>query len=356
MQRSSRWQHGGSGPDPSMTVSNGRLGVAVAGLGVGRQHAKAYLETGVCQLRWVYDIETDRARDLVGEVGEGRVARSFEQLLEDPDVGAVSIASYDDAHFGQVVSALDAGKHVFVEKPMCRTYEELAAIKAAWQRHEGRVKLSSNLVLRSAPVYKWLKEAISGGEIGHLYAFDGEYLYGRLAKITEGWRKDVDGYSVMLGGGIHLIDLMMWLTGERPKRAYASGNRVSTRETAFRYDDYVAVTLDFPSGLVARIAANFGAVHRHQHVVRVFGTESTFLYDDAGPRLHESREPSTPPTRIDLATLPESKGELIGPFVAGILADAEMNGQTSQIFDAISVCAASDAALKAGSPVEVRYV
>ena len=335
---------------------NGKLGVAVAGLGVGVQHAKAYLRTGDCRLKWAYDLDSDKARNLVSEVGEGRVAGSFEQVLEDPDVDAVSIATYDDAHFEQVLAALDAEKHVFVEKPLCRTYDELAAIKSAWQRHGGRAKLSSNLVLRSAPLYVWLKEAISNGELGKVYSFDGEYLYGRLHKITEGWRKDVSNYSVMLGGGIHLIDLLMWLTGERPRKVFASGNRVSTRGTAFRYQDYVAATLDFSSGMVARIVANFGAVHRHHHVLRVFGTEATFLYDDAGPRLHTSREPSAEAAQIDVGTLPRSKGELIGPFVAGILRDEDMNGHTGDIFDAISVCAASDEAMEAKAPVEVRYV
>lgn len=337
-------------------TGNGKLGVAVAGLGVGVQHAKAYLRTGECHLKWAYDLDSDKARTLVNEVGEGRVAGSFEQVLEDPDVDAVSIATYDDAHFEQVLAALDAEKHVFVEKPLCRTHDELVAVKSAWQRHGGRAKLSSNLVLRAAPLYAWLKEMIENRELGDIYSFDGEYLYGRLHKITEGWRKDVTNYSVMLGGGIHLVDLMMWLTGERPHRAFASGNRVSTRGTAFCYDDYVAATLGFPSGLVARIAANFSVVHPHHHSLRLFGTEATFLYDDAGPRLHRSRDPSAEPEQIDVETLPESKGELIGPFVAGILHDEDMNVHTANIFDVISVCAASDEALETGAPVEVRYV
>ena len=339
-----------------MTARNGKLGVAVAGLGVGMEHARAYLETGQCHLKWAYDLDTQKASQLVREVGQGRPAESFEQVLEDPEVSAVSIATYDDAHFDQVVAALEAEKHVFVEKPLCRNYQELTRVRQAWERHEGRIKLSSNLVLRSAPLYVWLKNAIENGELGELYSFDGEYLYGRLHKITDGWRKDVVNYSVMLGGGIHLVDLMLWLIGERPNRAFASGNGVSTVDTAFRYDDYMAATLEFPSGVVGRIAANFGAVHPHHHVLRVFGTQGTFLYDDSGPRLHRSRDPSESPVRLDVATLPASKGQLIGPFVAGVIADKDMDAQTSDIFDAVSVCASSDEALETGNPVEVRYV
>src|SRR5262249_50292734 len=152
-----------------------------------------------------------------------------------------------------------------------------------------------NLVLRAAPLYCWLRDTIAAGELGELYAFDGDYLYGRLEKITDGWRGEVDGYSVLQGGGVHLVDLMLWLTGQRPATVNAVGNRIATRGTRFRYDDFVAATYRFESGLIGRITANFGCVHRHQHVVRVFGTKGTFIHDDRGARLHSTREPSAAP-------------------------------------------------------------
>ena len=339
-----------------MKVEQKTLGVAVVGLGVGEQHARAYLESNVCELRWLYDLDSERTQSSVATLGRGEAAQSFEQVLDDPSVDVVSIASYDDAHFEQVLAALEAGKHVFVEKPLCRTMQELTAIKRAWSKHDGGVKLSSNLVLRAAPVYAWLREKIDCGELGTPYAFDGEYLYGRLHKITDGWRRNVCDYSVILGGGIHLIDLLVWITGERPSAVYASGNRISTEKTAFRYKDYVAATLECPSGLTARITANFGSVHRHHHAVRVFTTEATFIYDDAGPRLHTTRDPSAGSSPIGLATLPATKGDLIGPFVSALLDDSDMAEHTQEMFDVISICAATDAALESGSKVEVDYV
>src|SRR5262249_61070114 len=92
------------------------------------------------------------------KLGVGKVAHSFAELLDDPHTRVVSIASYDNAHFEQVVAALNAGKHVFVEKPVCRTTEELHTVKQAWARHRGKLKLTSNLVLRAAPIYQWLKQ------------------------------------------------------------------------------------------------------------------------------------------------------------------------------------------------------
>lgn len=339
-----------------MTFKQGKIGVAVVGLGVGEQHARAYLATGQCQLRWLYDLDYKKVQILIDEFGTGAVAESLEVILQDPAVQVVSIASYDDAHFEQVVDALRLGKHIFVEKPLCRTIDELRVIKAAWSKYRGKLKLSSNLVLRAAPIYQYLKQRLVAGDLGEVYAFDGDYLYGRLHKITHEWRKDVENYSVMLGGGIHLMDLMLWLTGERPLTVYARGNRVCTEGTEFRYCDYVTATLQNPSGLIGRITANFGCVHRHQHVIHVFGTKGTFLYDDQGPRLHTSRNPAITATSVDLPALPASKGELIPDFVQTILNDADTRAQTQHEFDVISVCVASDQALATGKCIEVDYV
>jgi predicted dehydrogenase len=329
-----------------------RLRVGVVGLGVGEQHARAYARLPGCELRAVADLDEGRARALAAELG-ARAATRFDELLDDPELDLLSIASYDDHHFEQVVAALQAGKHVFVEKPLCRTVAEAREVKHAL-RGSG-TKMSSNLVLRSAPFYGWLHDEARSGRLGRLYAFDGDYLYGRLHKITDGWRREVDHYSVVLGGGIHLVDLMIWIVGDRPATVSAAGNRISTQQTSFRYDDFVAATFVFSSGLVGRITANFAGVHAHQHVVRVFGTEATVLYDDAGPRLHASRDPAVAPEPVELAALPATKGELIPAFVQAILGGRDPVPSAQHELDVISVCAATDRALAEGGTVDIEY-
>ncbi len=329
------------------------LGVAVVGLGVGEQHALTYARLDGCRLRAVYDFDRARARDVIAKAGQGDEAKSFESVLADPTIDVVSIASYDDAHAAHVVAALEAGKHVFVEKPLCRTESELVAIQTAWRR-SGR-HLASNLVLRAAPLYQHVKAMVERGELGDVYSFDGDYLYGRLHKITEGWRADVPDYSVMQGGGVHLVDLMLWITGARPHTVTAAGNRISTAGSRFRYPDFVAATYEFPSGLVGRITANFGSVHRHHHVVRVFGTRGTFIYDDAGPRLHRERDPAKAAVALDLAPLPASKGALIPAFVAGIVAGRDPRPAAEHEFAVIAACIAADQALAIGKPSEVNH-
>jgi predicted dehydrogenase len=304
-------------------------------------------------VRWVYDLDPSRSARLIQELGKGKVAASFDTILQDKQTSIISIASFDDAHYAQTLACLAAQKHVFCEKPLCRTLAEAKEIKAALLA-SGR-HLRSNLVLRAAPLFVWLREAIRSGELGTIYAFDGDYLYGRLQKITEGWRSGVTDYSVMLGGGVHLVDLMLWLTGERPRSVTAVGNAISTQGSSFRYDDFTAATYLCDSGLVGRITANFGCVHRHQHVVRVFGTKGTFLLDDQGPRLHKSRGEHDEPIRLNFSPVPATKGELIAPFIEAILQGKTNTQDAQHELDVIGVCVAADQARGRREAIVIEY-
>jgi predicted dehydrogenase len=332
------------------------FGVGVVGLGVGEQHARAFAALADCRVMRVTDLDRSRAKALAAEIPGCDVSDTFDEMLHDDSIDIVSIASFDADHYKQVVAAISAGKHVFVEKPVCRDGDELAHVGRLLRAAQRPIHVNSNLVLRGAALYGWLKREIDAGAIGRIYAFDGEYLYGRLHKITEGWRVGDDKYSVVKGGGIHLIDLMLWLTGQRPEAATAVGNRISTDGTAFLGFDFVAATLTFPTGLIGRLSCNFGCVHRHQHVVRIFGTKQTFILDDAGPRIMMTRDPAVPASRIPLDPLPSHKGVLIPSFVERIRSGAAMSAdELQQLLDPIAVADACDAALASGQLERIVY-
>lgn len=331
-----------------------RLRTAVIGLGVGEAHAEAYAAHPQCDLVVVCELSAEKLERAARRFPGVRTTDDAGAVLADPTIDLVSIASFDDAHFEQAVRGLEAGKHIFVEKPLCRSVDELRALRSVWER--SRTAVGSNLVLREAPLYAWVAAAARRGELGRIYAFDGDYLYGRIEKVATGWRKDVDQYSVMQGGGIHLIDLMLWITGERPVSAFALGSRIATAETAFRYQDMIAASYRFTSGLVGRVTANFGCVHPHQHVVRVFGTAATFLHDDRGPRLRTSRDPTDAGQPLHLAAEPARKGALLSRFVDAILRGRYSEADLRRELDVVSVAVAADEAVRSGSEVAVTYV
>lgn len=339
-----------------MKDESGKIGVAVIGLGVGEQHARAYLQTGHCRLDWLYDLDRGRALRLAGELGSGGAAESYEQILNDPSVEVVSIASYDADHFAQAMSALKAGKHVFVEKPVCRTRDEVKQVHEAWRQSGGPKRaLSSNLVLRSARLYQKLRDFLADGFLGRIYAIDGEYLYGRLHKIINGWRGYEKNYSVMAGGGVHMIDLVIWLTNSRPVSIHAAGNRICTEGTIFEHKDYITTIAEMSDGSIARFTANFGCMHKHQHVLRIYGTKGTFLYDDAGARVHFSHDPETSATPWAESPISITKGDLISDFIRGIRQHRDWTLEVQACLDVINVCAACDESLANKTRVEVQY-
>ena len=337
------------------------LGIAVVGLGIGEQHAQAFATLPTCEVKLLIDIDRSRAEHLARKYPGSKPGSNIDEALDRDDIDVISIATFDDAHYEQVMQALLAGKHVFVEKPLCRTGAELSLIRATLIANP-TLHLASNLVLRGADLFRWLRDEIVRGAFGEIYAFDGDYLYGRLHKITDGWRGQTDNYSVMLGGGIHLIDLMLWLTGQRPVSVHAVGNRICTRDLAFRYDDFVAATMAFESGIIGRITANFGCVHHHQHAVRIFGTRKTFILDDAGPRLMSSRDPLeaghdiTPAQPIALASRPIHKGVLIPAFIEGIVTNRHSRtADGNAALDSIAVAVACDQAAASSATIQVNY-
>jgi predicted dehydrogenase len=319
---------------------------AVIGLGVGEQHARAWARCPGGQLAGVCDRDKGKALSLSRELKTGTFG-DWCQMLMEPALHAVSIATFDGQHARQVRDALSSGKHVFVEKPLCRTAAELKKIRKTWVRK--KQALMTNLVLRTAPLYQKIQQMIGAGKLGKIYAMDGDYLYGRIHKITGGWRSRDKTYSVMAGGGVHLLDLILGFTGEQPVSVNAVGNRICTQGSRFRRKDFVSAVFQFPSGLVARVTANFGCMHRHQHSLRIFGTRGTIFVDDVGARWYRSRRPDAKPILLKANRLPSSKGALIPHFVSLIRAGAGMRKRAAEREFSLAACLiAADWALKTG--------
>ena len=330
------------------------LRVGVIGLGVGARHLEAYARDPRCEVVAVCDRDPERLARVAAGVPGARALTEAADLLGLPGLDAVSICSHDPDHAPQALAALAAGLHVMVEKPLCRTGAELEALAAAVSAAPGLV-LASNLVLRAAPLVRWLVERRAAGDLGTVFALDGDYLYGRLSKITDGWRGGVDGYSVMLGGGVHLIDVLMRVAGERPEWIEAAGSGLATRDTAFEGHDFACAQMGFPGGAIARVSANFACVHGHQHVIRVFGTAATVISDDRGVRVQRARDPAPPAASLDLAPLPADKGGLIPAFVSAALGEAPAEPGAAHELDLLAVCLAADRSRAAGGRVAVDY-
>lgn len=330
------------------------LKAAIIGLGVGERHIFGYEADPRCRVTVLCDIDPDKL-SAVGARHPGRkLFTDPSQVLADPDIDIVSIASYDSAHHAQIMAALAAGKHVFVEKPLCLTAQQLAEIASSLEEHP-QLRLSSNLILRRSPRFASLHRRIRAGELGRPYYAEADYNYGRLQKILGGWRGSMPGYSVVHGGGIHMIDLVLWLLGERPNSAVVMGNRICTDGTSFKGADFVVALLSFPSGAIAKISANFGCVFPHWHNLTVYGTEASFQHGYDGARIFTSRDPEEEPLAMEEDYPGIAKGDMLPSFVASIIDGDEAEVTEQEVLDSMTVSIAIEASLQSGTRQEIQY-
>jgi predicted dehydrogenase len=313
-----------------------RIRVGVLGLGVGERHLEGFAAHPIAEVAAVCDFDPDRLREVVARHPGIRAVARAEDVLDDPEIDAVSIATWDNFHYEQIERAVRNGKHVFVEKPLVLRPEEGRQV-ARLLAERPNLKISSNLILRLSPRFLDLRDRVRRGEFGDLFALEGDYEYGRLHKIVLGWRGRIPYYSVFLGGAIHLIDLLLWISGEEPLEACAAGNRIASRDTGFRFDDYAVGLVRCVSGAILRIGANFGCVRPHFHALRLFGTRGTFENRPEGGLLYRSRDPEVPPERIDLPAGSPEKWRLAWDFVDAVANGREPAVSRGEIFRAMAL-------------------
>ena len=242
-----------------------------------------------------------------------------------------------------------------MEKPVCLYLEEAKSIINCL-RANSDVRFSSNLILRKSSRFADLKYRIDNNELGEVYSIDADYYYGRVSKLTEGWRGEIDFYSIFLGGGVHMVDLVRWLSGKEAVSVFAASNKIVTRDTPFEYDDYVSALISFEDGMQARVSANFGCVHPHYHSVKVFGTKSTFINGRETGTLHNSRSPDDVPQLIDTNYPGCKKGDLLRSFVNEIENEASPEYNVEDIFETLAVCFAVEQSVSQKIKIDVNKI
>ena len=331
-----------------------KLKAGIIGLGVGARHIQGFASHPDCRVSALCDIDPAKEKWAGEHHPECRFYRDAFDLIADPEVDIVSVASYDDVHYAQARAALKAGKHLFVEKPVCQRSEDLADLRELSEKRSD-LRISSNLVLRLSPRFLWLKEQIRGHRLGRVYYMEGDYNYGRINKIVDGWRGGLDYYSVIQGGAIHVIDLLIWLSGELPAEVSVMGNGISTRGTRFKFNDMAVGLVRFKNGMLAKVGANFACVMPHFHNLAVYGTKATFLNDLPDARFYTSREKDAAYQAVGQDYRSNKQGDLIYSFVDFIANWARPVVSIEDVFNSMSVCLAMDEAMDRPGPVPVTY-
>jgi predicted dehydrogenase len=186
--------------------------VAIVGCGLIGTKRAAVLD-GADALIACADIDTNRAAALAGRYPGCRAEQDWPNVLRD-DVDAVIVSTTNDMLAPITLAAIEAGKHVLVEKPAARNSAELEPVIAAQRSAGVIVKIGFNL--RFHPALVRARKLVDEGAIGPLMYLRGRYGHGGRLGMEKEWRGNaaIAGGGEMLDQGIHLVDLARWFLGD----------------------------------------------------------------------------------------------------------------------------------------------
>ena len=247
-------------------MSDGSLRVGVAGLGYwGPNLARNFAAIPGCELAWCCDASPE-ARERIGrQFPSARLTDDLGELLGDPELDAIVLATPVPTHADLAVRVLEAGKHCFVEKPLAQSVVDAERAVAAAES-SGQTLMVGHL-LEYHPGVQKLKELAESGELGEeIY-----YIYGNRLNLGK-LRADENALWSL---GAHDVSVVLYLAGEEPEEAIARG------ECYVRpgVEDVVFCFLRFPSGLSAHLHLSWLDPHKERRFT-IVGSGRMATFDD----------------------------------------------------------------------------
>ena len=249
------------------------VGVAIHGAGsVSREHARAYLNNPHVRLVGISSRRQESARRLADEIAAPcRVYPSYDKLLDDGDVQALSICTPNFEHAGLAIAAANAGKHILLEKPVAIRVEDLRPLRDA-VRSAG-VRSLVSFVLHWNPLVCTIRSLLAQGALGEVFYGECDYWHGISDSFaSRSWivKKELAG-SAIDTGGCHAVDMMRQLVGEIAE-VHAFATR---RDDRFDYPSTLVSTVRYANGAVGKISACLEARAPYMFNIDLLGTEGT---------------------------------------------------------------------------------
>lgn len=288
------------------------VGVGIVGFGfIGKVHAYGYANqslfydppparprlVGVCTSR---EETAQVAREVGGfEFGTTR----FEDLLERDDIDIIDVATPNDLHRDQVIAALEAGKHVYCDKPLSVTLDEAREMVAAADAHSD-LQTGMAFQMRFAPATMRARQLIADGFLGEVFHYRASYLHAGYTDPERpmSWRLGPHG-GCLADLGSHVIDLMRFLLGdygavrgtlqrwidERPKEAG------SDEMVPVEVDDYSCLQARMESGALGFIeASRFATGTQDDASFEIYGSDGALRWSMMDPNYLDAWDEGAP--------------------------------------------------------------
>jgi predicted dehydrogenase/threonine dehydrogenase-like Zn-dependent dehydrogenase len=256
-----------------------RLGIGFVGAGnYSTVHLLPHLkQNGDAQLLGLVSATGLNAKVKAEKFGFSYCATELKSVLEDPAIDALFIGTRHSTHADFTVQALAAGKHVFVEKPLVVTEEQLDAVIDAYNRanEKQRVGLMVGLNRRFAPMVMKVKGVFDANDsLQMIYRVNS----GQIPTST--WLHEPDqGAGMLIGEMSHFVDVMQFICGERPARVFASA--LSLESKKYANQDNLCIVITFDGGSVGTLCYNtVGNNTFSKERLEVYGGGNLAVLDD----------------------------------------------------------------------------
>ena len=287
------------------------------------RHLPEYATNPNARLVGYYDKNRERAVQMAEKYG-GKVYGSYYEMLNDPEIDAVSVCVENRNHAEITNAALYSGKHVLVEKPMAVTLAECESMVAAAEFNGKHLMVGHNM--RFDPVHRRAKELIESGVIGDIITF--RTTIGNAG--PEGWSPDRDAWffdkdKAAMGAlsdlGIHKLDLLQYLTGQTVIETTAKVMTLNKHDDHGHFigvDDNALCILRMNGGAVGTMAASWTVYGKECNSTCLYGTKGIMLiYNNNNPAAPiEVRNLDGTSTTYNIP--PETNSGVIDEFVAAL--------------------------------------
>jgi predicted dehydrogenase len=246
------------------------IGLAVIGAGYwGPNLVRTALATPDFRLRWLCDLDIDRARTVLGPSSTVQATTSFDAVLADPDVAAVAIATPADTHFDLVRAALEAGKHVLVEKPLTPSVGEGEKL-AVLARRSGLVLMCDHTYCYT-PAVQRIREYIRDGQIGEVQFIDSVRINLGLVQ------PDVDVLWDLAPHDLSIMDFVLPPEVVPVAVAAHTGDPIGAGRACMAY-----LSVWLSNGALAHVHVNWLSPTKIRTTV-IGGSRRTIVWDDMNP-------------------------------------------------------------------------
>ncbi len=203
-----------------------KIGIIGCGTIANNAHIPSYMENEKAEIKYFCDIVLERAVLAVEKYGCGKAVTDYHEVINDPEIDAISVCTPNNVHSTIAIEALKAGKNVLCEKPAARIYSEALEMQKA--QHETGKVLNIGVCNRFNAGVNKLKELIDQGELGEVYHV---YISFRRHRSIPGLggaftTNEIAGGGVMIDWGVHFFDIVMYCCGD-PTPLTATGETFS---------------------------------------------------------------------------------------------------------------------------------